>query len=194
MPIEKIKKTDEYLSKITWNIIFFVSRNIRDILKNMPQEKLTKFLDENSTKISTIIYNFVEKEESSEKIKKFYEQIKKYKQKNSEYWKYFDELNEKEKSIESFKLLIFSILLIPWWWIFVATMFWNPALILYFNWAFLLPKSKLPKPVVETREKWINLFKKGWKKIKNTPKIIKNIPRIIRIRSKKYRNYTKKKK
>ncbi len=175
MPLEKLKKADEKVSEVTWKIIFFVSKNITKILRNIPKEKLTKFLDENSKKISEIIEKFVEEKwlenidenpENSEKLKKIYGQIKKYKAKNKEYWKYFDELDEKEKSIERFKLMLFSILVIPWWATIVAIIIWNPLFILYINWALLLPSSKLPKPVSDTREKVFEVTKGSYKVVK----------------------------
>ena len=174
MPVEEIKEviksTDNFVSKLFWDLIHFSSELVIKILQKIPDEKIKNIIDVQREKLLKILDNLIEKEDTPDNLKEIYKKSKEYYEvallKNNEYWSYFEKLNEREKNIERFKLLIFSILIIPWWTVIVATILWKPALVLYLNWAFFLPDDKLPQPVQEGK-KWVKNF------ILNIPKKIK---------------------
>jgi len=46
-------------------------------------------------------------------VKNTFKKIKDITDDKSEFWEYFEKLSEKEKNIERFKLMLFSIILLP---------------------------------------------------------------------------------
>ncbi len=166
MPIEKtkevIKNTDTFISKHFWDIIHFSSEFAIKKLQKIPDEKIKEIIEVQREKLLKILDSLIEDENTPDNLREIYKKSKEYYAivllKNKEYWSYFEKLDERAKNIERFKLLIFSILIVPWWTVAVATILWKPALVLYLNGAFFLPDDKLPQPVQKGKRRVQNLI------------------------------------
>ncbi len=156
---EIIWKLDDSLSEKTWDVIHWSFENISQILKIVPKWKIYDFIEKHKNEINKIIKN----DKTPKIIKNFYDsnkQIYSYLNKTKEdYLSYLNNLDEREANIERFKLLLFSILIIPWWTTILIAILWKWAILA--NLAFLFPNKKLPIPAARTKNEIINFFKEN---------------------------------
>ena len=158
-----IKEVKELLDTATWTIIHGTFSAVSKIMSFVPKWYFLDIVKNNVDKIDKIL----DEKDLPDVVKKTFNKVKDITDNKSEFWEYFDKLSEREKNIERFKLMLFSVLLLPWWTLIVAWILWNPAMMLYLNAAFLLPKENMPKPVWDLRDSIVNFSKDKYWKMKN---------------------------
>ena len=117
---EPINDVKDIVSTATWSVIHVTFSAVNKIMEFVPKWYFLEIVRKNAEKIEKI----VDKKDLPDIVKNTFKKIKDITDDKSEFWEYFEKLSEREKNIERFKLMLFSIILLPWGSVIVAGILW----------------------------------------------------------------------